>query len=123
MKRKSHFDKVSKLADEGAALIHAKFDPVDPMPLKTFSENSLKKQFIRNYCNDHGLKIRWLRSIFLNENEKLETILQYLDKADSLIANERLRLIEDIKRMVKRKTGDAYYPAITDIVESLNKII
>ena len=51
----------------------------------------LRNAFIRHYCNDHNRRqgIRWLRGIFMSEEEKLHTILNWLEYADDLIENKK----------------------------------
>jgi hypothetical protein len=48
----------------------------------------LQNSFIQGFCNDHG-KIRWLRGAFYDEEEKLKTILEYLEIADRLLKEQR----------------------------------
>ena len=37
-----------------------------------------KKEFIKEFCNDHNEKIRWLRGLALDEEDLLEQILEFL---------------------------------------------
>lgn len=41
------------------------------------TKETKKKEFIRKYCSNRGVKIRWLRSIFVDDEEKINTILEY----------------------------------------------
>ncbi len=43
--------------------------------------NSLADAFIKEYCNDHG-KLRWLRGVFFDEDDKMNTIIKWLKFAD-----------------------------------------
>ena len=54
---------------------------------------TLRNAFIRHYCNNHNKRqgIRWLRGIFMSEEEKLHTILNWLQYADDLIKEESLK--------------------------------
>lgn len=59
------------------------------------------KNFIHTYMNDHNRGTpRWLRSIFFNEKEKIEKILEYMqgieDKFSSHRTAEKRALIEEI---------------------------
>ena len=43
--------------------------------------SSLKSAFISEYCNNHD-KLRWLRGIFFDEEEQLNTMISWLEFAD-----------------------------------------
>ncbi len=62
---------------------------------------SLRKDFINNFCNDHNRSIRWLRGAFFDEKEKLDTILAYLEKADSRLQESSTLLLENVAEMAE----------------------
>ena len=108
------------------------------------------RNFIKNFMNDHnGGTPRWLRGIFYDEKEKIETILEYMvgieqlpsreavEKAveqsiiDQHITMERARIIEEAEEMQLNalkyfKINNAwiadalsYNQAITDIIKTI----
>lgn len=64
-------------------------------------------EFVREYCNDHNGKIRWLRGIFVDEEEKLQTILEYMQhiesKLDSALLAQREEMVKKIEGLEKIK--------------------
>lgn len=45
---------------------------------------SIKKQFIKEFCNDHAIgKVRWLRGVALDNQDLLDKILEWLENQDS----------------------------------------
>jgi len=42
---------------------------------------TVKRKFIREFCNDHGGEVRWLRGVSYNMETLLEDILKFFDKA------------------------------------------
>jgi hypothetical protein len=46
-------------------------------------EEKLAKDFIKEFCNDHGGEIRWLRSVALDTDDLLEQILQFFATAQA----------------------------------------
>ena len=43
---------------------------------------TLRQKFIREFCNDHNEKVRWLRSIAFDMPELLDKILEFLDRME-----------------------------------------
>lgn len=46
--------------------------------LREDRENT-KREFIKEFCNDHDSQIRWLRGVAFNEQHLLDLILEFLD--------------------------------------------
>jgi hypothetical protein len=75
---------------------------------------SLRQAFVRQFCNNGGT--RWLRGIFWDEKEKLETVLKWLDYADFLLFktskryNARVKEYKDEGAMfiLKVENGETY---------------
>ena len=40
---------------------------------------SLRLEFIKEFCNDHNGQVRWLRSVALTEQDLLDKILAFFD--------------------------------------------
>jgi hypothetical protein len=61
-----------------------------------------KAKFIREYMNDHNFKIRWLRSIFMDEEEKINAILDCMDNIEEKAKAEQHKLLQSIVEMVEK---------------------
>jgi ferritin len=64
------------------------------------NEKDSRFQFISEFCNDHNGEIRFLRSVFYDEKDGAESILEFIKKREH---DSQLRLIEGFREMVKEK--------------------
>ncbi len=59
------------------------------------------KEFIQLYMNDHdGGTPRWLRSVFYNEQEKIETILEYMNAMEAKLSQAAKEAVEVIRKEI-----------------------
>ena len=71
----------------------------------------LADAFIRNYCNDHQ-KLRWLRGAFLDEYDKMNTMIEWLELADSLIT----KAYEDGQDKGEKEVNERATKYITEVM-------
>ncbi len=45
---------------------------------------TLKEEFIKEFCNNHNSKIRWLRGVAFDLPDLLEKILEFFDKQEGV---------------------------------------
>src|SRR3990167_10525502 len=69
--------------------------------------NPLIKEFIKEFCNDHNGRVRFLRGIFYDEQDGAENIISFLEKA---IAQTRLETLKDCQRKI-----DEYFKGLIAI--------
>ena len=89
--------------------------------------SSLKSAFISEYCNNHD-KLRWLRGIFFDEEERLNTMISWLEFADWKLTQVHNSAIDRCVEIVKMNSkgsftddagNDCWY--IDELIETLSK--
>lgn len=93
-----------------------------PHKQTSMEERYSAERFIGEFMNDHG-KIRWLRGIFFDEKEKIETILEYMrgieSQQNSLLTQARREEREDIVALIDKihpYIDEGIYPDIDQTV-------
>lgn len=93
-----------------------------PQPITQREEKYSTKRFIREFMNNRNAKIRWLRGIFMDEEEKIETILEYMrgieEESCSILQSYKESLLKEIEELKSDWHSDAWNEAM-DGVRSL----
>ena len=66
----------------------------------------IKNEFISKFCNDHNGEIRFLRSIFYDEKDGAEEILNFISQA---LSQYKDSLVEEIENKVPVRRNDGSY--------------
>jgi len=65
--------------------------------MKNHTQKRLE-EFIREFCNDHNGKVRFLRGVFYDEKDGAERIMNFLSESiQQAVAEERARVVGEIK--------------------------
>ena len=65
-----------------------------------------KQEFILEFCNDHNGKVRWLRSVALDEQDLLDSILNHFDYLEGKEAKDDIILAEADDQREDRQLDD-----------------
>jgi len=62
------------------------------------SKETILEEFEREYCNNHNRKIRWLRGVFIDQEDQIREIEKFLSQA---IDQTREETIESIVKYIR----------------------
>lgn len=74
-------------------------------------ETTWRDRFISNFCNDHQKPLRFLRSVFYDEQDGAEKILEFIEKEIALA------------KQGERERIASFNQEITEQIESLKKVL
>ena len=76
------------------------------------------EEFIREFCNDHNGKVRFLRGVFYDEKDGAERIMNFLSESiQQAVAEERDRLVREARQTLKKEDSDI----VERVIASLDK--
>lgn len=64
----------------------------------------LRKKYIHKFCNDHNGKVRWLRGIFMDDEDAIEEHLTFISNLLTKKDQEHKAELEMIKGEIESKT-------------------
>ncbi len=86
-------------AQEGECLVGCHTPPTKGTKIDEidYSDYSVAN-FISKYMNDHGSRLRWLRGIFYDEQEKVDTVIEWME---GIAQAQRSLILEELEGMIE----------------------
>jgi len=92
------------------------------------AKSASKEEFIAKYMVDRG-EIRWIRSIFFDEKDKIEAILDCMDRMTQKHEEEKAAMVREIHQEVmdtidfyEKRSGSVITPVFTDVNTDIRTI-